>query len=256
MKNLLHYFVLALALLTLAACGGGGSGGGSGSNQTPTTSTYTLDFASGGNGTLSGAASQSVTLATNSNTVTAVPSSGYHFVNWTEGGSAVGVNAALTVTNVTANHSFTANFTIDALAKTTAILAVNMTGALPASKTISGADFTITLPANVTPATTNGVIATGVVTLTGTFAGSTLSPQVVYTAATASTPGTMKVILASSAAAGLSQVGEMATINLQLANGAVPTASSFVVSGDSIIDATLYVPITGMNVVVTSVALQ
>jgi hypothetical protein len=48
----------------------------------------------------------------------------------------------------------------------------------------------------------------------------------------------------------------MATITLQLANDAVPTAGSFVVSGDSVIDATLYAPITGMNVVVANVTLQ
>lgn len=141
-------------------------------------------------------------------------------------------------------------------AKTTATLAINQTGSLPASTTISGADFTLTLPANVTPVMNNGVVATSVVALSGTFAGSTLSPQTVYTAATASAPGTLKVILASSEAAGLSLVGEMATITLQLANGAVPTASSFVVSGDSVIDATLYAPITGMNVVVANVTLQ
>lgn len=94
------------------------------------------------------------------------------------------------------------------------------------------------------------------VALSGTFAGSTLAPQVVYTAATASAPGTLKVILASSEVSGLPLVGEMATITLQLANGAVPTANNFVVNGDSVFDATLYAPIAGMNVVVASVTLQ
>jgi hypothetical protein len=142
------------------------------------------------------------------------------------------------------------------IAKTTATLTINQTGSLPASTTISGADFTLTLPANVTPAMTNGAVATSAVALSGTFAGSTLSPQVVYTPATPGAPGTLKVILASSEAAGLSLVGEMATITLQLANGAAPTAGSFVVSAASVIDATLYAPITGMNVVVANVTLQ
>lgn len=142
------------------------------------------------------------------------------------------------------------------IAKTIATLTINLTGSLTGSTTISGADFTLTLPANVTPAMTNGAMATGVVSPAGTFAGSTLSPQVIYTAATSGAPGTLKVILASSAAAGLSQVGEVATITLQLANGAAPTAGSFVVSGDSVIDATLYAPIAGMNVVVANVTLQ
>lgn len=141
-------------------------------------------------------------------------------------------------------------------AKTTATLTINQTGTLPASSTISGAAFTITLPANAAPVMTNGVVAPSAVALSGTFAGSTLSPQIVYTAATSNAPGTLKVILASSEAAGLSRMGEMATITLQLANGAAPTASSFVVSGDSVIDTTLYAPIAGMNVVVASVTLQ
>lgn len=141
-------------------------------------------------------------------------------------------------------------------AKTTATLKISQTGSLTASTTISGADFTITLPADVTPAMTNGAVTSSTVTLSGTFAGSTLAPQVVYTAATGSAPGTLKVILASSDAAGLSLAGEMATITLQLANGAAPTAGNFVVSGDTVFDATLYAPIVGMNVVVANVTLQ
>lgn len=141
-------------------------------------------------------------------------------------------------------------------AKTTASLKMSQTGSLPPSTTISGADFTLTLPANVTPAIANGDVATGVVSLSGTFAVSTLAPQVVYTAATASAPGTLRVILANSVAAGLSQVGEVATITLQLANGAAPTTASFGVNAVSVIDAALYAPITGMNVVVASVTLQ
>jgi hypothetical protein len=66
----------------------------------------------------------------------------------------------------------------------------------------------------VTPATTIGVVATGVVTASGTFAGNTLAPQVIYTAATTGVPGTLRVILASSNAAGVSQAGEIATITL------------------------------------------
>jgi predicted small lipoprotein YifL len=141
-------------------------------------------------------------------------------------------------------------------AKTTATLKISQTGSLPASTAISGADFTLTLPSNVTPAMTNGAVATGVVTFSGTFVNSTLSPQVIYTAATTSAPGTFKVILANSIPAGVTQVGEIATITLQLANGAAPIASNFVVSGDSVIDATLYAPIAGMNVVVANVTLQ
>jgi uncharacterized repeat protein (TIGR02543 family) len=254
MKKIRRYLALTLTLLILAACGGGGGGGG-GSTQSPSASTYTLTFASGGNGTLTGTASQMIAQAGNASAVTAVPSAGYHFVNWTEDGSAVGVNASLSVTNVSANHSYTANFAIDTQAKTAATLTINLTGSLPVSTAISGAAFTLTLPVNVTPAMVNGAIATGVVSVSGTFAGSTLSPQVVYTAATSSA-GTLNITLANSIQAGVTQVGEVATITLQLANGAAPTAGSFGLSAVSVIDATLYAPITGMNAVIAGVTLQ
>lgn len=141
-------------------------------------------------------------------------------------------------------------------AKTTATLTINLTGTLPASTAIAGADFTLTLPANVTPATIGGVVTTSVVTNSGTFAGSTLAPQVTYTAATSLTPGTFRVILSSSAVGGVTQVGTVATINLQLASGAVPTTSSFSVSAVSVTDALLYNPISGMWASVADVTLQ
>lgn len=253
MKNILLYFVLALALLTLAACGGGGGGGVS--TQTPSTTNYTLTFASGGNGTLTGTASQTIAQGASSSSVTAVPASGYHFVNWTEGGSIESVNAALTVTNVTADHSYVANFAIDSLIKTIATLTINLTGTLPTNTGIAGASFIVTLPANVTPAMTNSAVANGVVTPSGTFAGGTQTPPI-YTAATASTPGTLNVTLVNAVTAGVSQVGEVATITLQLTNGATPTASSFVLSAVSVIDATFYNRINGMGANVANVTLQ
>lgn len=140
-------------------------------------------------------------------------------------------------------------------AKTTASITVNLTGTLPASTAIAGADFILTLPANVTPATSNGAVASGVVSLSGTFAGGTQTPAQ-YTAATASVPGTLKVTLANPIPTGVTQVGEVAKITLQLANGAAPTAASFGVDSVSVIDATLYGTISGMNANVASVMLQ
>jgi hypothetical protein len=109
----------------------------------------------------------------------------------------------------------------------------------------------------VTPATTNGVVATSVVIASGTFAGSTLAPQVTYIAATANTPGTLRVILASSTATGVSQTGEIATITLQLANGAAPTTASFgQLSAVSVVDTALYATISGVGASVAGVTLQ
>jgi hypothetical protein len=140
--------------------------------------------------------------------------------------------------------------------KTTAKLTIDLTGTLTASSAISGAAFTLTLPADVTPAITNGGIASGVVASSGTFVGSTLSPQVIYTPVTAGAPGTLKVTLANSIPNGVTQIGEVATITLQLSNGATPTVSSFGLSSVNVIDAALYAPITGMNAIVKNVALQ
>ncbi|HIJ86186.1 MAG TPA: hypothetical protein HPP97_00720 [Desulfuromonadales bacterium] len=134
---------------------------------------------------------------------------------------------------------------------TSAVAKVKLNGEL-AGKAISGAEFTMTLPANVTPAS-----ATGFVTPTGTFAGSTIAPIVTYIPASGPTPGTVHVVVSSSVEAGVATAGEVATVMLHLANGATPTAPSF--SFDSVattvID-TLGNPITGMTASVAGVTLQ
>ena len=252
MKNIQLYLALALTLLTLTACGGGGGGG---SSQTPPATTYTLTFLSAGNGTLTGAANQTIAQGAIASAVTAVPATGYHFVNWTEAGTEVGVNAVLSIASVSSNHSYTANFVVNTTIKTTAILTISLTGTLPANTGIAGSTFTITLPTNVTPVLNGTAVASGVVTPSGTFIGGTQTPPV-YTPATGSAPATLNVTLANSVSSGVTQVGEVTTISLQLANGVTPTANSFLLSGVSVIDATLYNPISGMGASVSNVILQ
>ncbi|MDU0457322.1 MAG: multicopper oxidase domain-containing protein [Geobacteraceae bacterium] len=77
--------------------------------------TYSVNFIAGANGTVNGtvSVSQTVTYSLDATTVTAAPITGYHFVNWTEGATVVSTTPALTVTNVLANHTYTANFAID-----------------------------------------------------------------------------------------------------------------------------------------------
>ena len=75
--------------------------------------TYAVSFAAGANGSLSGDTVQTVTYNLSASTVTAVPATGYHFVNWTEGGTEVSTQASFTVTNVVAPHTYTANFAIN-----------------------------------------------------------------------------------------------------------------------------------------------
>lgn len=139
--------------------------------------------------------------------------------------------------------------------KTTAILKINLTGILPPATAISGTVFTVTLPADVTPAMSNGAVANGVVMPSGTFDGGILTPPV-YTAATSNNPAALCVTLANSVSTGVDQVGEVATITLQLANGVNPTANSFALGALSVIDASLYSPISGMDATIASVVLQ
>lgn len=75
---------------------------------------YTVAFVSGGHGALTGSVSQTVISGGATFPVTAVPATGYHFVNWTgSGGFATTTANPLIVTNVTANGSVTANFAIN-----------------------------------------------------------------------------------------------------------------------------------------------
>ena len=71
--------------------------------------TYTLTYTAGANGSISGTTPQTVNHGTSGSAVTAVPATGYSFVNWSDGV----LTAARTDTNVTADLSVTANFAIN-----------------------------------------------------------------------------------------------------------------------------------------------
>jgi hypothetical protein len=74
-----------------------------------TISTYTLTYAAGANGSISGASPQTVNYGASGSAVTAVPNTGYHFVQWSDGNG----NAARTDTNVTVNVNVSASFAIN-----------------------------------------------------------------------------------------------------------------------------------------------
>ena len=71
--------------------------------------TFTLTYTAGANGTITGTSPQTVNYNTSGTAVTAVPNTGFHFVNWSDGV----LTAARTDANVTANISVTANFAIN-----------------------------------------------------------------------------------------------------------------------------------------------
>ncbi|MHC4497145.1 MAG: InlB B-repeat-containing protein, partial [Planctomycetota bacterium] len=71
--------------------------------------TYTLTYNAGAHGSISGASPQTVNHGADGNAVTAVPDTGYHFVNWSDGST----DNPRTDTNVTADIAVTANFEIN-----------------------------------------------------------------------------------------------------------------------------------------------
>lgn len=77
-----------------------------------TLKTFTVTFANDGNGTVTGVSPQTpINYGASATAVTAVPNSGFHFVNWTgTGGFVTSTANPLTVTNVTADMTITANF--------------------------------------------------------------------------------------------------------------------------------------------------
>ena len=78
-----------------------------------TINSYTLNFAAGANGTLTGTASQTVNYNGNASQVTAVPTTGYHFDNWSgTGGFVTSITNPLTASNITTAQNITANFAI------------------------------------------------------------------------------------------------------------------------------------------------
>jgi alpha-tubulin suppressor-like RCC1 family protein len=68
--------------------------------------TYTLTYAAGANGSLTGTTPQTADHGADSTSITAVPATNYHFVNWSDGSSA----SPRIDSNVTADQSVTANF--------------------------------------------------------------------------------------------------------------------------------------------------
>jgi len=90
--------------------GSGGTSACSGSSS-GTTSTYTIIFQAGNGGTISGSSSQTVKQGSSASAVTAVPNTGYQFVNWTgTNGFATSTATPLTISNVSANMTISANF--------------------------------------------------------------------------------------------------------------------------------------------------
>lgn len=119
--------------------------------------TFAVNFVSGDNGHITGNSAQTVYYGAAATAVTAVPTTpGYSFVNWTgTGGFSTTTANPLTVTNVTAPQTITANF---AIVSVNVSMGSGVTG--PATIAYGGsATYTITAPTGYTvqDVTVNGV---------------------------------------------------------------------------------------------------
>jgi uncharacterized repeat protein (TIGR02543 family) len=74
--------------------------------------TFTVTF-DPGSGSLTGTATQTVANGASTNAVTAVPAIGFHFVQWTGPGNFTSTSNPLSVADVTANQTLTANYAIN-----------------------------------------------------------------------------------------------------------------------------------------------
>ncbi len=106
---------------------------------------YTVTFIEGAGGTITGTKVQTVNHGDSTSEVTAVPNTGYSFVNWT--GDHTGTANPLTIANVTTGMTVTANFTLSSLAISGTILidssplaGVVMSG-LPGNPATNGSGF-------------------------------------------------------------------------------------------------------------------
>ena len=106
--------------------------------------TRTLTYVAGTGGTVSGTSVQTVAVGGSGTAVTAVPNSGYHFVNWSDGST----QNPRTDTSVTTDKSVTANFAPDAIGtRTLSYLAGSggtIAGITPQTVSLGGDGTTVT----------------------------------------------------------------------------------------------------------------
>lgn len=138
---------------------------------------------------------------------------------------------------------------------TKATLKVSLVGTLPAGSSISGVGFTLYFPVSVAPDMINNAVATGVVTPLGVFSGGLQADPVYSPAVTAAPYGKMLITLADLSQTGVTQVGDVALITLQVNNETSLTAKDFQLGTNGVIDMEGK-PIASVSAVVTDVILQ
>lgn len=237
----------AITLLTLTLFGCGSGGGGGWAAAVP--SYYTVDFNAGTHGSLSGAASQKVTSGAATSAVLAVPATGYHFVNWTgDNGFVTSTTNPLTVSNVTAGQSITANFA----GPSSAVLKLSSAGTLASGSSLLAINVKVQLPTGVTiSADGSNVVNAGVITASGVAAASSVT-IVGYTLATATAPATLEFLISSNVAGGFG-VGEFATVNCLIVAGNFPATGDFILPSADFKPADILIqPVAGLTASLTA----
>jgi uncharacterized protein (TIGR02145 family) len=108
-------------------------------------SSYILSYANSSNGSLTGTLLQVINPGSSSTAVTAIPNTGYHFVNWSDSST----QNPRTDTNVTDNLSVTASFAINSYTLTyTAGAHGSITGTTPQTVNYNGSGTAVTAVAD------------------------------------------------------------------------------------------------------------
>ncbi len=137
--------------------------------------TFAINFVSSNNGTLTGTTSQTVSYNGSATAVTAAPATGCHFVNWTGTGGFVTTTAnPLTVKNVRAAQTITANFAINTYTVTPSVFGGNGTISPIAPQTV---DYNTTTSFTLSPSTGYAAVMGG--TCSGTLVGNTYTTNAV-----------------------------------------------------------------------------
>jgi hypothetical protein len=92
---------------------------------------YTLSYLAGASGSIVGSATQVLAAGASGTAVTATPTAGYHFVNWSDGSTA----NPRTDTNVAADHTFSATFAADSVNAYTLSYVAGANGSIVGSAT-------------------------------------------------------------------------------------------------------------------------
>ncbi|MBU5612948.1 hypothetical protein [Geomonas azotofigens] len=119
---------------------------------------------------------------------------------------------------------------------TSAVVTLATQGSLPQGSAIAGLAVTVGLPPGVTVATdANGGVAAGVVTGSGQVTAATTVTLTTLIPSTSTTPGSLRVVLASSEPAGFT-TGEFAKIHCGISEGSFPKATEFSTSDFRAVD--------------------